>query len=440
MFKKILLGVMSAVLSFALCGCDFFTADTAELLTPPSLPGDLKYISQAVSESAGKEYILKFASRGSYRSAIVLKDIDGDGTDEAFAFYSITEGDVVSMHINAVYKKDKEWVSAGEQHLVAAGVDKIEFSDLDNDGVLDILVGWEIYGASEKQLAVYSFDKNSITQRFIQKYSDFAVCNLDENEREEVLIIDFNATEVRNTATLFIIDNENAVQLGSCKLDSKVQSIGEPKVSHLSSGKEAVYIDSVKGVGAITEVLIYEKGQLLNNLYDKELMETNKTLRSVSFTTTDINKDGILEIPVQQEVPSVSSSELAEKLYLTNWCTFNGEVLTNQMTTMINVLDGYYYIIPQNLVENIAVLKDTDKRIREIYSYDKENMTVGESLIYFGAVNKQRLEKGEADIGGFTEIGNDGESVFVVGLSQKAKEMGFSIDSIKANFVVYAKE
>ncbi len=423
-----------------LCGCDLFTADTAELLSPPSLSGDLKDISNMIKQTAGDGYTLKFASRGNYRSAVVLKDINNNGLEEAFAFYSMTDGDIVTMHINVIYKDGEEWISAGEQHIVAAGVDKIEFSDLDSDGVLDILVGWEIYGASEKQLAVYSFTENTLTQRLLQKYTDFITCDLDGNKGQEVLIIDFNAAELKNTASLITLNNEGAAQLGSCQLDSKVQSVGEPIVSQLSSGKSAVYIDSVKGVGAITEVLFYEKGQLLNTLYDAELKETSKTLRSASFMTNDINGDSILEIPVQENVPAVANAEVTERLYLTNWCTFNGESLTNQLTTMINVLDGYYYVIPQSLVGNIAILKDTDNRIREIYSYDKENLTIGESILYLRAFTKKQWQSGEYDDLGLTEIARDQESVFACRISPNAKNTGYDIENIKANFVVYAKE
>ncbi len=440
MFRNLLSLIAVVVLILSLCGCDLFTADTAELLSPPSLSGDLKYISEAISTSAGNGYTLKFATRGSYRSAVVLKDINNNGAEEAFAFYSMTDGDIVTMHINVIHKNNGKWISAGEQHIVAAGVDKIEFCDLDSDGVLDILVGWEIYGASEKQLAVYSFTQNTLTQRLLQKYSDFVICDLDENKGDEVLIIDFNAAELKNTANLITLNKEGAAQLGSCQLDSKVQSIGEPIVSQLSSGKSAVYIDSVKGVGAITEVLFYEKGQLLNVLYDVELKETSKTLRSASFTTNDINSDGILEIPVQENVPAVANAEVTEKLYLTNWCTFNGEGLTNQLTTMINVLDGYYYIIPQGLVGNIAVLKDTDNRIREIYSYDKENLVVGESILSLRTFTKKQWQSGQYDDLGFTEITSDQENVFVCKISENAENAGFTLDNVKANFAVYAKE
>lgn len=441
MFKKLLLMIFAFLLMFCLCGCDFFTIDIAELLSPPALSDDLKDISKAIADSAGDNCKLQYPQSGEYRSAVVQKDIDGDGTNEAFAFYSITDGEVVTMSINVVSHGADGWKSAGKQSIVAAGVHRVDFCDLDQDGISEILVGWQIYGTSEMQLAVYSFKGNTLSQRMLNKYTHFVTCNLDDNNKTtEILIIDADANKAQNTASLYGLLDTGVVLIGRCALDSKVQSFGHPIVSELSSGKKAVYIDSVKGIGAITEVLIYEKGKLLNPLYDEQTTETSLTLRSVSFNTRDFNGDGVLEIPVQLNVPSVSKSEVAEKLYLTNWCSFNGEILTTQVTSMINVLDGYYYNLPASWVGNIAILKDTDNRIREIYKYDTEEMTVGSSLLYIRAINKKDWEKGVYDALGLIKIGENEDSVIACRISKTATDSGITLDKVKESFGIYVQE
>ncbi len=440
MVKKLVLGIFVFVMAFLFCGCDFFTTDTAELLSSPALSDDLKLISSAIKDSVTKSYTLKYPQSGEYRSAVVQKDVNGDGLSEAFAFYSVKEGDVETMNINAVVKKEGGWQSSGSQTIVASGVHRVEFCDLDNDGVSEILVGWQIYGTSEMQLAVYSFKDNTLTQRILKRYTHFATCNLDDNKTNEILIIDVDTEKSQNTASLYGMSEQGIVLLGKAQLDSKVESFGHPVVSELSSGKGAVYIDSVKGIGAITEVLIFERDKLLNPLFDEQTKETSLTLRSASFNTQDFNKDGVLEIPVQLNVPSVSKSEVAEKLYLTNWCSFNGEILTTQVTSMINVLDGYYYNIPAKWVGNIAILKDTDNRIREIYTYDTEEMSVGKSLLYMRAINKKDWENGIYDALNLIRIGENDNAVIACRISKEAKDKGVTIEEVKSNFGIYTQE
>ena len=431
------IAVLCAVmLVFALCGCDIFTADTAELLSPPELSGDISPIAEAISKSAGGKYTLKYPSNGNYRSAVVQNDIDGDGRLEAFAFYSVKEsdGDAANMYINVVVRNESEWVSAATQKIVAGGVERIDFCDLDGDGISEILVGWEIYGASEMQLAVYSFVNGELTQRTMQKCSRFVCCDLDEDGTNEILIIKFSATEQINSAGVYKLTEGGVTELYSCELDKTVQSVAEPVVSHLSSGKPAVYIDEIKGVGAVTEVLFVEKNQLVNPLMNPESQETLLTLRSAGIGVKDINGDGIIEIPVQENVPSITKSAVNEKLYLTNWCSYNGESLTNQMTAMINSSDGYYYILSQKWTGQIAVLKDTDNRIREIYRYDSETASAGEMLISFVTVKLSEREIQEYINQGFKEIMRDEISVYLCKIGETAAEQGINTDVVMQNF------
>lgn len=438
MLRKTAIFALVFALCITCCGCDFFTADTAELLSPPALSDDLKLISDAIEKSnANTDYTMEYPQSGEYRSAVVQKDVDGDGVNEAFAFYSTKDGEVEMMNINVVCSVERSWKSTAVQTIVAAGVHRVEFCDLDQDGICEILVGWQIYSTSEMQLAVYSFKDGKLTQRMLNRYNHFVICDLDENNTDEVFIVEMDPTKQQNTASLYGFTEGGVVQVGKCALDGKVQSFGHPTVSELSSGKSAVYIDSVKGIGAITEVIIYEKGKLLNPLYDEQLAETNKTLRAVSFVTQDFNDDGVLEIPVQLNVPSVSTSAAAEKLYLTNWCSFNGEFLTTQVTSMINVIDGYYYNLPSKWVGSIAILKDTENRIREIYTYDTEKMEVGKSLLYFRAINLRDWEKGIYDALGLIEVGRTENSVIACRIAYKA---GVTFDDVQKNFGIFNGE
>lgn len=439
MLKKIALIMVVFVLTCTLCGCDFFTADMAELLSPPSLSDDLKSISKAISKSVDGAYSFKYPQTGQYRSAVVQKDINGDNVEEAFAFYSTTDGDITTMNINVVCKNGEEWQSSGQLAIVAAGIHSVEFCDLDSDGISEILVGWQIYATSEMQLAVYSFKDNVLTQRMLKKYTHFATCDLDDNNANEILIIEMDTENAQNRALLYGFTNDGITQISQCELDSKVETFEHPIISELSTGKKAVYIDSVKGIGAITEILFFSDGVLSNPLFDIQTRETSLTLRSVSFKTNDFDGDGTLEIPVQLNVPSVSKNEVAEKLYLTNWCTFDGEKLTTKVTSMINVLDGYYYNLPESWVGNIAILKDTDNRIREIYEYDTEEMAIGSSLLYLRAINKKDWDSGVYDALNLVGLMSTEEIVIACRISKQAKDGGLTVEKIKSNLGVYSQ-
>lgn len=434
MIKRILSVLLVCGIMASLCGCHFFTADTAELLSPPELSGELYPIAKAINASAGGEYTLKYPSRGNYRSAVVREDVDNDGILEAFAFYGMIDGENVIMNINLIRNDKNGWNSVSIQKIVAGGVDKIEFCDLDGDGHKEIMVGWEIYGTSEMQLAVYDVGKTTLTQRMLQKYTHFTTCDLDENDKNEILVIKTATTEQQNSASLFELTKDGVSEISSCELDSAAKTLNEPVVATLSTGRPAVYIDEIKGVGAITEVLFFEGGALVNPLFSSDTRETTATLRPISFKSKDVNGDSIIEIPVQENVPSVTRGEVNEKLYLTNWSSFNGEKLTTQLTAMINVNDGYSLVLPKKWVGKIAVLKDTDNQIREVYRYNPEDMSIGESLFYIKAVKKASWDKGKYDKEEAFEIVNNGETSYICKIFETAIADGFTTQIVKGNF------
>ena len=424
--------ILSLFLCISLCGCKMFTADTAELLSPPELTGDIAPIASAISASAGGEYTLKYPSVGNYRSAVVQNDVDGDGIMEAFAFYSMTEDESTVMYVNVICSENGKWKSVAKQKIVAGGVDRVDFCDLDGDGISEILIGWEIYGTSEMQMAVYSFKNDELNRRMLQQYTHFLCGDIDEDGNNEVTVIMINSGGTPNTATVYRLNENGVTALYSAELDRGTKTVNEPIYAHLSSGKPAIYIDEIKGVGAVTEVLFIEKNKLVNPLFNTETGETSATLRSANFAVQDINNDGIIEIPVQHEVPAVNKTDVTEKIYLTDWCSYNGETLTPQISALMNTNDGYYYIVPSKLTGQIAVYKNTDRHLREIYRY--AGNTVGELLFTIKTVKKADWDNERYAGRGFSEITHDGISSYICSISETGAADGMTVTEIRQNF------
>ena len=141
-----------------------------------------------------------------------------------------------------------------------------------------------------------------------------------------------------------------------------------------------------------------------------------------------------------KNVPSVASDDLAEKLYLTNWCQFDGENLTVQTTAMINMLDGYYFVIPTKWRNRIAVFKDTANRIREIYLYDNNGATVGESLICIRVFDRKSWDDGSFNDLRMNEIARDGKTVYAYRLNDAIIDLGITHSDVKKSFVLIEKE
>lgn len=435
-FKRFLCFWLILALSVSLIGCDFAT-NTDELVSPPQLTGDMYPIAEALRKSVGNGYTLKYPTAGDRRSAVILEDVNGDGKFEAFAFYQTNEDELTNMHINLICQINGEWVSTYDQSIVANDVETVDFFDLNNNGVMEVLVGWKVNGNSEKILTVFSFENGALEQRLSEPYTNFLCCDLDANGDEEIFVHTLNATEQKNGAFVYAYGEEGITLVDECLMDSGVKTAETPIFSTLSNGQNAIYIDEIKGVGSVTEVLYFSRGKLVNPLLDAEnSMENVTTIRAASIQTTDINSDGVLEIPIATELPSVS---LDEKIYYTNWCSFNGEMLAVKLITIVNTVDGYYITLPNNLVGSVAVSKDIENHKRGVYAYDNQTGTVGERLFSICAVPIKSWKDGYYDGEQYTEITRDSENVYAFNLGDTAAEWGITDTTLNNIFNLMQK-
>ncbi len=429
--KKAIITIIVMVMCLMICGCDIFD-NKDDLVSPPELTGEMSPIAEALYSSVGTDCDLKYPASGDRRSAIVLEDINGDGIFEAFAFYSTSNDEMTTMHINAIFQIDGKWISVSDKTIVAIGVEEVDFCDLNNDGVEEILVGWEVNGSNEKQLGVFTFVENAITQLALQTYTDFMCCDLDNNGTNEIFVHLLNTAEKTNKAIVYNYNENGMEQTAGCVMDASVKSTEKPMLSTLSNGQKAIYIDEIKGVGAVTEILYMSKGELINPLLDTvNSFENISTLRAAALTTQDINNDGILEVPVASDLPNAGHGD--EKLYYTNWCSFNGEKLSVKLITVVNTVDGYYLIVPNSMLGSIAVLKDIDNHERTFYRYDVANDIMGNMLFKITVIDAYEWDKEEYNKD-LSEITRTADVVFACELGEGASQIGVTMDTIKEIF------
>ncbi len=430
--KRSILVLLAICISLYCCGCAFVD-NTDEMVSPPELTGEMSPIADALYKVAGNSCDLKYPTQGTHRSAIILEDINGDSIFEAFAFYSTSDDEMTTMHINVICQQNGKWVSVSDQTIVATGVEMVEFCDLNGNGTEEILVGWDVNGSSEKQLSVFTFDQSTLTQQLLQPYTSFLCCDLDSNGTNEIFVHLLNTAEQNNKAIIYNYSENGMAQTAGCIMDGSVKSASSPVLSVLSNGQKAIYIDEIKGVGSVTEVLYISKGELVNPLLDNvNSFENISTYRAASIETKDINRDSILEIPVASDLPNAVSD--GEKLYYTNWCSFNGEKLSVKLVTVVNTVDGYYLTVPNSMVGYIAVFKDIESHVREFYHYDSKNGILGNLLFTVIAVEADEWDNEEYDRGNQTELARTESTVFVAELGEGADAFAITADVIKDTF------
>ncbi len=430
--KKLIALALSVLLTLCLAGCEGLAITIDELLVAPKLEGDMHPVQQALEDSVGQAVTLRYPALGEYRSAIVMKDIDNNGTKEALAFYSITTDNTVTMHINIIEKNDDEWKSKGDLSLVGSGIESVSFADLDGNGRLEIIVGWYIFGTTEKQVGIYTYEGELLTQRAIEPYTNFAYADLTGDGIDDLAVIYLNLTEKTSTAKLLSLSDKGITEVGIVKLDPGVTSYSAPIVSKLSDNTPALYIDAVKGSGTITEIIWCKEG-VLKGIYNPETPENTLTFRNGTIASRDYNDNGVIDIPLSELLLSTAEMAESDKVYYSNWSEFSGTEFKTVFSAFMVYADGYSITVPESLKQNFLVIRKAEARTRLFYSYNPAKNEVGDEIFRTVVVTTLEYQKETFENSGYTELGKNENTVYLAKITED-NSYGFTAETVKSMF------
>ena len=247
----------------ALClfcsGCSVMDLDTQNLMSPPKATGDKADIQRVIEESAGS-YTFKYPQKGDYRSAVIMHDINGDGTDEAVAFYKSNTPDGVSdITVIFIDQISGEWQRIAAFQNSAAEVERVCFSDLNGDGWDSVLIGWSNY-SSANQATVFRYENGEVKPSDLEySYTDLALEDFDRDGTDELFMSSVNTADKSAAARLLKYSeaSDSLVNVSEVEMNQEVTQYASFQAGELENGYRGVYIDGVKSGNQMTTELVY---------------------------------------------------------------------------------------------------------------------------------------------------------------------------------------
>ena len=202
MQNKIVLSAVLLACLWALSGCSGFSSSTADLMRPPRLTPEQSAINEALTAAAlTQTYTLKYPKSGEYRSAFVFHDIDGDGVEEAIAFYEPDINDTARIVLldreGGVWKASCDLAGAGQD------VEFVAFANLTASGSSDIVVGWSASDGSDKQLSIYTYADGILVNGLKgggsnMEYDAYLIGDLSGNGRDDIVFTGSSVSGARD--------------------------------------------------------------------------------------------------------------------------------------------------------------------------------------------------------------------------------------------------
>lgn len=410
--KKWICGLLATACCLSFSSCSYLGSDMDGMLRAPKPTGELYEIQQALEKNVVGGILLKYPQTGDYRSAFILHDSDGDGEDEALAFYileSEQSDKTAKLHVSLIDRADGVWKPMTEL-LLSGTVNQVSFADLDGDGRDEIIIGWTQYTTLEKKLSAYTLREGGLIQRIQENYTQYAVCNLIPGRSQpQLLLFNLNTADKVASAKLISLGMSGVQEEGTVNLDGTVTAYQAPTAGYLKDGTPAVYVDAYKGSAAmITEIVYYTEliqeneealqpvSRLVSPFHDNITRVNDITRRPAAAVSRDVDRDGVLEMPLMIPLPGYDATVDSEKLYLTTWRNYDGKRFTNVYSAFMDYEDEYFFRYPaqwqgDNTV-NVTVGAQSSSKQRSFYVWNPVGKNREEELLTIQLLSEREWE------------------------------------------------
>ncbi|MCI9414749.1 MAG: VCBS repeat-containing protein [Clostridiales bacterium] len=415
--KRLIPALLAVVLSLSLTGCNSILGmDVENKLRPPRAAGEQAEIQKALDSylhenKLPSNYVLKYPRSGEYRSAFIMKDINGDQVEEALALYLPGEK-AGAIHLNLLQRVEGKWTSVSDTEGVSTDIDSITFGDLDGDGHLEIFAGWNRY-TDTQQLVMYSLSGGELIQSYAEtNYNKIIVGDIRKTGHDDLLLLRIQPDDKTVTARLLADQEGVVIEIGAVDLDMSVQRLGDAHVCSLTETVNGIFVDGITtGEGMITELICWN-GEILTTPFSEHDGSAKLTFRTMPVPSMDIDGDGLVEWPRTDIVSAADGSEnttaggTAEVFY-TRWLTWDYEhaSTTPRDYGFVNLAEGYMFRTEKAWEGQITVVYNRESRTTDFYRVDEDGEKWFLSL-RTSFVDQAGSEEDYRDFEPLTTIGN----------------------------------
>ena len=347
--KRIFACLAALILCLSAAGCGLAGAE--DLYSLPRIADTYQKLQTAVDGFLDRGSRYSSPTAGSHRQAVQLEDLDGDGVMEAVAFFKLAEDDE-PMQICVFRSVEGEYEQAVLIGGEGSGFDRVAYADLDGDGVLEILAGYQI-SAEIKMLCVYRIRDDQPETLFSTGYTQYEATDLTGDGRTDALVVRMNAASATGEAEAFTVSTEGEVHSSRAPLSLGAESLSRLRVTTLAGGENAVLAECVyHATGLVTDLFVWNGGGL-RNLTADDASGVSGTARPYNVDSADINGDRVVEIPWPEPM-SVQNDGMS--YYRLNWYAYGalGQRFLRAVTYH-NYSDGWYYDLEPGWADHVTV-------------------------------------------------------------------------------------
>ena len=366
--KRIVAVVLTVLAAACLSGCLRIIVD--DLYSLPQASEDYLELQGHINSVLSQGAEFSPPTGGKNRQAVQLKDLNSDGVNEVTAFFSVPGDSTLRIYIFELVEGDYKVAEVIEG--VGTAFESIRYADMDGDGVMEIVVGWQM-GAALKHMSIFSIKGFHSILLAGAEYSELAVYDLHGNSNNDVVVLRLPSQETGAVAEVFTLMPDGEIVTAEARLSSGVDTISRVMAGMLIDGVPAIFVESEGSFAEgrfVTDICAFQDG-ILTNISMKGISAiSEETIRSLNIYCSDINNDGAIKVPVPRRLRARSETEY----YAIDWYAFSGAGFSRlELTTYHNINDEWFLVLPFDW--------------RGMVSVRREDVVLGERTVVFSHIS-----------------------------------------------------
>ena len=449
--RKWLSLLLCTLFMLTLSGCnvsDFLFKSPESLYALPRLSEEYTSLQTCLQEllDSGLEYAPPLT--GSTTQPVHLRDLDGDGEDEAIAFLRDTSASESPLKLY-IFKKNSEGVY--ETACVIAGNGTNINSALacqlvgSEDTPLEIVVSWQT-SSTVYTLSAYSLANYQPTELMTPaSYTRYSALDLDQDGENELVLLNVdNSGQALSTASYYDKSADRLVLASTASLSASLSAIDRTQVGILSDGTPVLYVTGtiLSNVGSsssqITDLLALSKGTLSNLTLNPETLNSDATIRYNLTNAQDINGDGVLELPSPYTIPAYEKELPPDSFYGISWQQFDANgTSTFVCSTYYNSADGWYLELPDDWQGHFSLARKdiavSNTNERGVFFYYRDGPSKGKPfLAIYKNTGSNRMSR--AVEGNRILLNQDSSACYSLELLDSSSEWSLSPGDLEESF------
>lgn len=352
---KLLLAAMTLLCTLTLSGCIAKTVD--ELYALPRHSDEYYELQKAIDGvmTEGVQYSAPVS--GWNQQSVQLADLDGDEEDEAIVFLRTTGENPLCACVFDM--TDGHYELIGRIEGGGAAFESVEYVDLNGSAGMEMILGRQLSNQVLQAMSVYTLTDGRIVELMSANYSEYTLADLDGDGQKDIFLLRFDSEQRTGVAELYRWMDGQFERAPEASMSAGVEGIKRILTGYLTYDVPAVFVASVYDAESIVTDVFAFRGGVFQNVTASDTGMSVQTVRNYFVYASDIDSDGLIELP--QLVTPPSSDPSGEQYSIIRWynLALNGAQRI-KLTTYHSFSGGWYVTLPDEWAESITVSRSEE--------------------------------------------------------------------------------